>query len=124
MLSRSQGCPKLYIDGPYGCAAQDHVKYDILVLIGLGIGATPFISILKDVVKGVQTTEIDHVSFFFICVYSFKHFLTVMIMSSPKFNCSASVSLNKCHTWAFEIEWSQKMQLNKGSIKSISLLGH
>ncbi|WVZ13062.1 hypothetical protein V8G54_017592 [Vigna mungo] len=60
VLSRSQGCPKLYIDGPYGCAAQDHVKYDILVLIGLGIGATPFISILKDVVKGVQTTEIDH----------------------------------------------------------------
>jgi len=64
VLSRSQGCPKLYIDGPYGCAAQDHVKYDILVLIGLGIGATPFISILKDVAKGVQTTEIDHVSFF------------------------------------------------------------
>ncbi|KOM58144.1 hypothetical protein LR48_Vigan11g117800 [Vigna angularis] len=60
VLSRSQGCPKLYIDGPYGCAAQDHVKYDILVLIGLGIGATPFISILKDVVIGVQTTEIDH----------------------------------------------------------------
>ncbi|KHN48740.1 Respiratory burst oxidase like protein F [Glycine soja] len=60
VLSRSQGCPKLYIDGPYGSAAQDHVKYDILVLIGLGIGATPFISILKDVVKGVQTTQNDH----------------------------------------------------------------
>ncbi|KAL2321514.1 hypothetical protein Fmac_025893 [Flemingia macrophylla] len=59
VLSRSQGCPKLYIDGPYGTAAQDHVKYDILVLIGLGIGATPFISILKDVVKGAQTSQID-----------------------------------------------------------------
>lgn len=68
VLSRSQGCPKVYIDGPYGSAAQDHVKYDILVLIGLGIGATPFISILKDVVKGVQTTQIDDVRFYFFCV--------------------------------------------------------
>ncbi|TKY55030.1 Respiratory burst oxidase-like protein F [Spatholobus suberectus] len=66
VLSRSQGCPKLYIDGPYGSSAQDHVKYDILVLIGLGIGATPFISILKDVVKGVETTQIDHVRFFIV----------------------------------------------------------
>ncbi|XP_027368818.1 respiratory burst oxidase homolog protein A-like [Abrus precatorius] len=60
MLSGLQGCPKLYIDGPYGSASQDHVKYDILILIGLGIGATPFISILKDVVKGVQTGQNDH----------------------------------------------------------------
>ncbi|KAK7330292.1 hypothetical protein VNO77_24482 [Canavalia gladiata] len=60
VLSGLQGCPKLYIDGPYGSASQDHVKYDILVLIGLGIGATPFISILKDVFKGLQTTQIDH----------------------------------------------------------------
>ncbi|XP_039689279.1 respiratory burst oxidase homolog protein A isoform X2 [Medicago truncatula] len=57
VLSRLQGCPKLYIDGPYGSASQDHVKYDILVLIGLGIGATPFISILKDVANGVQTSQ-------------------------------------------------------------------
>lgn len=88
VLSRSKGCPKLYIDGPYGSAAQDHVKYDILVLIGLGIGATPFISILKDVVKGVQTTQNDHVSFFY-CVYLFEYFLG-LIMFSLKFNGSAS----------------------------------
>ncbi|XP_061364958.1 respiratory burst oxidase homolog protein A-like [Gastrolobium bilobum] len=60
VISGLQGCPKLYIDGPYGSASQDHVKYDILVLIGLGIGATPFISILKDVTKGVQTAQSDH----------------------------------------------------------------
>ncbi|XP_058761419.1 respiratory burst oxidase homolog protein A-like isoform X2 [Vicia villosa] len=60
VLSGLQGGPKLYIDGPYGSASQDHVKYDILVLIGLGIGATPFISILKDVANGVQTSQNDH----------------------------------------------------------------
>lgn len=61
VISRVQGCPKLYIDGPYGAAAQDYVKYDVVVLIGLGIGATPFISILKDIVNGVQTAQCDHV---------------------------------------------------------------
>ncbi|KAI4335910.1 hypothetical protein L6164_014506 [Bauhinia variegata] len=60
VISGSHGCPKLYIDGPYGAAAQDHVKYDIVVLIGLGIGATPFISILKDVVNDVETEQSDH----------------------------------------------------------------
>ncbi|GAU36031.1 hypothetical protein TSUD_208000 [Trifolium subterraneum] len=57
VLSGLQGCPKLYLDGPYGSASQDHIKYDILVLVGLGIGATPFISILKDVANGVQTAQ-------------------------------------------------------------------
>ncbi|KAE9601917.1 hypothetical protein Lal_00040969 [Lupinus albus] len=61
VLSELQECPKLYIDGPYGSAAQDHVKYDILVLIGLGIGATPFISILKEVAKGVQIAQRDNI---------------------------------------------------------------
>jgi respiratory burst oxidase len=70
VLSGLQGCPKLYIDGPYGSASQDHVKYDILVLIGLGIGATPFISILKDVANGVQTAQqSDHVSFFCFAIF-------------------------------------------------------
>ncbi|XP_073226750.1 respiratory burst oxidase homolog protein A-like isoform X2 [Cicer arietinum] len=60
VLSGLQGCPKLYIDGPYGSSCQDHVKYDILVLIGLGIGATPFISILKDIANGVHTSQSDN----------------------------------------------------------------
>ncbi|KAG6504578.1 hypothetical protein ZIOFF_036912 [Zingiber officinale] len=49
--------PKLYIDGPYGAPAQNYKKYDILLLIGLGIGATPFISILKDLLNNIKTNE-------------------------------------------------------------------
>ncbi|KAM0921828.1 hypothetical protein ACQ4PT_006735 [Festuca glaucescens] len=46
--------PKLMIDGPYGAPAQDYRKYDVLLLIGLGIGATPLISIVKDVLNNIQ----------------------------------------------------------------------
>lgn len=55
--ARLDSYPKIYIDGPYGAASQDYIKYDVVILIGLGIGATPFISILKDVIGR------DHVSF-------------------------------------------------------------
>ncbi|PON39891.1 Respiratory burst oxidase [Parasponia andersonii] len=49
--------PKLLIDGPYGAPAQDYRKYDVLLLVGLGIGATPFISILKDLLKNIVKME-------------------------------------------------------------------
>ncbi|KAI3468677.1 hypothetical protein Pfo_025340 [Paulownia fortunei] len=49
--------PKLLIDGPYGAPAQDYMKYDVLLLVGLGIGATPFISILKDLLNNIVKME-------------------------------------------------------------------
>lgn len=51
--------PKLLIDGPYGAPAQNYKKYDILLLIGLGIGATPFISILKDLLHNSKSNEVS-----------------------------------------------------------------
>ncbi|KAJ7952239.1 Respiratory burst oxidase protein like [Quillaja saponaria] len=49
--------PKLLIDGPYGAPAQDYRKYDVLLLVGLGIGATPFISIQKDLLNNIVKME-------------------------------------------------------------------
>ncbi|KAM3704810.1 hypothetical protein ACB098_03G033100 [Castanea mollissima] len=46
--------PKLLIDGPYGAPAQEYKKYNVLLLIGLGIGATPLISIVKDVLNNIK----------------------------------------------------------------------
>lgn len=45
--------PTIIIKGPYGAPAQNYKKYDVLLLIGLGIGATPFISILKDLLNNI-----------------------------------------------------------------------
>lgn len=46
--------PRLLIDGPYGAPAQDYKNYDVLLLVGLGIGATPLISIVKDVLNNIK----------------------------------------------------------------------
>ncbi|XP_022731096.1 putative respiratory burst oxidase homolog protein H [Durio zibethinus] len=49
--------PNIIIKGPYGAPAQNYKKYDILFLIGLGIGATPFISIIKDLLSRIKPAE-------------------------------------------------------------------
>ncbi|GJX01231.1 respiratory burst oxidase homolog protein E [Tanacetum coccineum] len=53
----SKGLPRLLLDGPYGAPAQDYRNYDVLLLVGLGIGATPFISILRDLLNNNRALE-------------------------------------------------------------------
>ncbi|KAE8681448.1 hypothetical protein F3Y22_tig00111330pilonHSYRG00858 [Hibiscus syriacus] len=43
------------IDGPYGAPAQDYKKYEVVLLVGLGIGVTPVISIVKDIVNNIKS---------------------------------------------------------------------
>ncbi|KAG1370258.1 Respiratory burst oxidase-like protein C [Cocos nucifera] len=56
-VSPFQCLPRLLIDGPYGAPAQDYKKYEVVLLVGLGIGATPFISIVKDIVNNMKQLE-------------------------------------------------------------------
>ena len=49
-LKGSRRYPKLYLDGPYGAGQQDWYQYEVSVLVGAGIGVTPYASILKDFV--------------------------------------------------------------------------
>lgn len=51
--------PKVLIDGPYGAPAQDYKNYEVVLLVGLGIGATPFISILKDIVNNMKLLDAE-----------------------------------------------------------------
>lgn len=46
--------PKILIDGAYGAPAQDYKKYDVVLLVGLGIGATPMVSIVKDIINNMN----------------------------------------------------------------------
>ncbi|CAL0319788.1 unnamed protein product [Lupinus luteus] len=55
--SSPSSLPKILIDGPYGAPARDYKKYEVVLLVGLGIGATPMISILKDIVNNFKAME-------------------------------------------------------------------
>ncbi|KAK2651752.1 hypothetical protein Ddye_011608 [Dipteronia dyeriana] len=55
--SNDPGFPNILIDGPYGAPAQDYKKYDVVLLVGLGIGATPMISIVKDIINNMEKED-------------------------------------------------------------------
>jgi Na+-transporting NADH:ubiquinone oxidoreductase subunit NqrF len=40
--------PRLIIDGPFGAPAQEHAKFKKVVLIGMGTGIAPMLSIMRD----------------------------------------------------------------------------
>ncbi|QHO02295.1 uncharacterized protein DS421_13g422580 [Arachis hypogaea] len=52
--------PKVQVDGPYGAPAQDYREYEVVLLVGLGIGATPMISILKDIVNNFKVMDEEY----------------------------------------------------------------
>ncbi|GAA6022932.1 hypothetical protein JCM8202_000275 [Rhodotorula sphaerocarpa] len=41
--------PRIMVDGPFGSAAEDAFDHEVAVLVGAGIGVTPFASILKHI---------------------------------------------------------------------------
>lgn len=47
--------PQLYLDGPFGEGHQEWIDFEVSVLVGGGIGVTPFTSILKDLVYKSST---------------------------------------------------------------------
>lgn len=62
--------PLVRIDGPYGAPAEDVFKAEVAVLIGAGIGVTPFASILKHIwyrQKRGRLGALRRVEFFWIC---------------------------------------------------------
>jgi len=51
------GAPILRIDGPFGAASEDIFKFEVVMLIGAGIGVTPFASILKTIRYRVEAQQ-------------------------------------------------------------------
>ena len=45
-----QPYPKVFVDGPFGEGHQEWTQYEVSTLVGGGIGVTPFVSILKELV--------------------------------------------------------------------------
>lgn len=58
-LKQGQMFPRIRIDGPYSSLAEDILKHEVSVMVGAGIGVTPWASILKSVWHLRQHAEIS-----------------------------------------------------------------
>ncbi|KAL8759161.1 MAG: hypothetical protein Q9199_000981 [Rusavskia elegans] len=70
-LQNHQSMPDIRIDGPYGAPAEDVFDNEIAILIGTGIGITPWASILKNIwhlrAGPNPPTRLRRVEFIWIC---------------------------------------------------------
>eukprot|EP00127_Corallochytrium_limacisporum_P000684 Clim_evm3s23 gene=Clim_evmTU3s23 len=67
-----ENVPRLRVDGPFGTASDDVFKYRTSVLVGAGIGVTPFASILKSMFfqrldPENKTIRTERVYFYWLC---------------------------------------------------------
>ncbi|KAJ3033012.1 hypothetical protein HDV00_006857 [Rhizophlyctis rosea] len=88
--------PRLRVDGPYGSPSEDVFDHSTVMLVGAGIGVTPFISILKSIslrskqklaLGGPATQDKFKVYFYWICrdeaeFQSFKDLIDAVIESA------------------------------------------
>lgn len=63
--------PRIEIDGPFGTVSEDVFQYEVAVLVGAGIGVTPFASILKSIWHKFrladQNLKTQKIYFYWIC---------------------------------------------------------
>jgi len=83
-LQQGQQMPAIRIDGPYGAPAEDVFDNEIAVLIGTGIGVTPWASILKNIwhlrASPNPPKRLRRVEFIWVCkdTSSFEWFQTLL----------------------------------------------
>eukprot|EP00732_Lithocolla_globosa_P003817 Lithocolla_globosa_v1_NODE_3219_length_1729_cov_6.909797.p1 type:complete len:556 gc:universal NODE_3219_length_1729_cov_6.909797:1671-4(-) len=72
--------PEIRLDGPFSTCSEDVFNYEVSVLVGAGIGVTPFSSLLKSiwyrVIDPKTILKLRRVYFFWICrdTYAFEWF--------------------------------------------------
>ncbi|KAK6522568.1 hypothetical protein TWF281_002007 [Arthrobotrys megalospora] len=116
--------PALRIDGPYGAPAEDVFENEIAVLIGTGIGVTPWASILKSIWHKRQgpnpPTRLRRVEFIWVCkeVSSFEWFHTLLSSlerqsQTPGFSADADfLRIHIYLTAKLDIDTAQNIVLN------------
>ncbi|GAA5908688.1 uncharacterized protein JCM6883_004140 [Sporobolomyces salmoneus] len=84
-ISFSRVLPRIMIDGPFGAASEDVLDHEVSILIGAGIGVTPFSSVLKHIWYQLNSPtrklKLRKVYFFWICrdFGSFKWFQSLLL---------------------------------------------
>lgn len=113
--------PTLRIDGPYGAPAEDVFDNEIAVLIGTGIGVTPWASILKSIwhkrnAPGGSDMRLRRVEFIWVCrdISSFEWFQT-LLSSLERQGGANSTDFLRIHTYLtqrLDVDTAQNIVLN------------
>ncbi|KAF2091185.1 NADPH oxidase A [Saccharata proteae CBS 121410] len=105
-LQAGQEMPGLRIDGPYGAPAEDVFNNDIAVLVGTGIGVTPWASILKNIwhlrLSPNPPKRLRRIEFIWVCkdTTSFEWFQALLAsLESQNLGGDSSDDFLRIHTY-------------------------
>ncbi|XP_057952295.1 ferric reduction oxidase 8, mitochondrial isoform X2 [Malania oleifera] len=88
-------CIPIAVEGPYGPASVDYLRYDCLLLIGGGIGITPFLSMLQEInhsCSGNRNRFPTNIQL--ICVVKKAHDISLLNPISPLFLTQSTKQLH------------------------------
>jgi NADPH oxidase len=107
----------LKVDGPYGSASEEVFDYESVILVGAGIGVTPFISILKSISMKNNHEGSISIYFYWICrdqseFDSFKDFFQEIIEIK---NFPGKVELNMYVTGELNLKDIKSAEYNQFS---------
>eukprot|EP01064_Diplonema_japonicum_P029212 TRINITY_DN4659_c2_g1_i1.p1 TRINITY_DN4659_c2_g1~~TRINITY_DN4659_c2_g1_i1.p1 ORF type:complete len:1265 (+),score=316.66 TRINITY_DN4659_c2_g1_i1:31-3825(+) len=91
------------VDGPFVTASQEYINYDTAVLVGAGIGVTPFASILKSVLEGEGRLQPAKTYFYWLVGEEEQFSWFADIMNDVK-TTSDKVEIHTHLTGAFDLE--------------------
>ncbi|KAI4189088.1 MAG: hypothetical protein L6R41_001695 [Letrouitia leprolyta] len=117
-LQNHQSMPAIRIDGPYGAPAEDVFDNEIAVLIGTGIGITPWASILKNIwhlrAGPNPPTRLRRVEFIWVCrdTTSFEWFQALLSSLEQQSQDAASYSGSGPEFLRIHTYLTQKMDID------------
>ncbi|EEH22200.1 hypothetical protein PABG_04411 [Paracoccidioides brasiliensis Pb03] len=106
-MQNGQTMPSIRIDGPYGAPAEDVFDNEIAILIGTGIGVTPWASILKNIwhlrASPNPPPRLRRVEFIWVCKdtssFEWFHALLSSLESQSAQNAGAGQEFLRIHTY-------------------------
>ncbi|KAI4125410.1 MAG: hypothetical protein LQ338_004272 [Usnochroma carphineum] len=120
--------PRVYVDGPFGSASEDVFRYEVAVLVGAGIGVTPFASILKSIWYRMnysqQKTRLRKVYFFWVCrdYGSFEWFRS-LLMAIEAQDMDSHIEIHTYLTASIQSDDAENIMINDASAETDTITG-
>ncbi|RDI84115.1 hypothetical protein Vi05172_g5978 [Venturia inaequalis] len=120
--------PRVYVDGPFGSASEDVFKFEVAVLVGAGIGVTPFASILKSIWYRMNypkgKTRLRKVYFFWICrdFGSFEWFRSLLLAIEAQ-DLSHAIEIHTYLTAKIRVDDATNIMINDANAEQDAITG-
>lgn len=120
--------PRVYIDGPFGSASEDVFKYEVALLVGAGIGVTPFASILKSIWYRLnypsEKTILRKVYFFWVCrdFGSFEWFRSLLLAIEAQ-DCDNLIEIHTYLTAKIKADDATNIMINDADADKDAITG-